>query len=87
MRFYSLAPTQVEALPITQFWELNDQIERLRAEDILAWLPAFATSMGGEGVEKIVDGLKQMVGHPMVIEKTTMSADDIQKAKDLFGTG
>lgn len=86
MRFYGMSFAEARDLPIRAFWKLHEYIDRLRAEEILDWLPAFGTSMGGDGVNQLVSQLQERVGTPWIIETVKAGTADIEKAKRLLGT-
>ncbi|MGY0777502.1 hypothetical protein ACW7BC_06405 [Azospirillum argentinense] len=85
MRFYGMSFAAVRQMPIRAFWLLNDMIDRVRAEEVLEILPAHSVAMGGEHVKRIVKGLHSRLGRPQIVEKVTMSDEDIRKARRLFG--
>ena len=76
---------EVRNLPIRAFWKLHEMIDRVRAEEILEWLPAFGTSMGGDGAQQFVDRLSERIGNPWIIDQITASQKDIETAKRLLG--
>lgn len=85
MRFYGLSDEQVMGLPIRKFWLMDRMIDRIRSEEILAWLPAHFSAMGGEHVPKTVEDLRRRVGRPSVVEQVRMTREDEEKLQRLFG--
>lgn len=72
-------------MPIEAFWDLNEQINRVRAEEILDWMPAFSIGMGGEHVPRIVSDFQNRVGRPTIVEAVVISDKDKAKLRNLFG--
>lgn len=85
MRFYGLSFKDIHALPIIAFWALNGLINRVRAEEILDWLPAHASAMGGEGVKNLADSLEERIGKPIIFEQEKMKDADANALKRHFG--
>jgi hypothetical protein len=85
MHFYGLDFEAMRRLPIRVFWVMSKQIERIRADEILAWMPAHSIAMGGDHVSKVYEQYKQVLGQPMVTEQYEMTTDDRRKLKKLFG--
>ena len=85
MRFYGESFDGIRRMPIKVFWALNRMIERVRSDEILAGVPALSTVMGGEHVSDVVDGYRERVGNPMIIEQVKMGEDDRKKLQALFG--
>lgn len=54
---------EVLDLPIKQFWMLHRSIDRMQAELDYRMVAVIANGMsGGEGLEKLVDGLRSQIG-------------------------
>lgn len=85
IKFYGQSFQEVMDMPIRAFWKLNEMIDRIRAEEMLDWMPVFGTSMGGEHVQKVVNQLKERVGTPIIVEQLEMDEADRQKLKRFFG--
>lgn len=60
-------------------------IERVRADETLAVIPALTVAMGGEHVEGIVADYQSRVGTPTVVEQLTMGNQDRNTLQRLFG--
>lgn len=86
MRFYAISFRDMRDLPIRTFWKLNEMIDRVRAEEILDWLPAHASAMGGEGVKDLVTALQNRVGQPVIFEQVTMDQESRSKLERMFGS-
>ena len=87
MRFYGLGYQEILDLPVVSFWFFHAEIDRLRAEEILDWLPAHGAAMGGEHVGRFADNLRSRVGQPIIFEQMEMAEEDKKKARRLFGQG
>ena len=72
-------------LPIRTFWALNGLVNRVRAEEILDWLPAHASAMGGEGVKNLADSLEARMGNPVVFGNERMGANAKSSLRKNFG--
>lgn len=75
----------VMAMPIRAFWFMSGQIDRIRAEETLDNMIGYSVIMGGKHVPKIVSGLRERVGRPIVVEQMTIGNKDIEALKALFG--
>lgn len=63
LRFYSLNHSEVLQLPVRTFWFLNEQIDRLAAEESLRGIDlALAGQMDGKGVKQLSEGLQRQMG-------------------------
>ena len=78
---------EVRDMPVRAFWLMAQMIDRVRAEEILEWLPAHSSAMGGEGVTKLANALEERMGRPVISEQIKASKADLEKARRLFGTG
>lgn len=85
MRFYGMSFREVRDMPVRTFWKLDQMIGRIRAEEILDWLPAHASAMGGDGVKRLIADLKQRVGRPVVVEQRGIAEGDKRRLGELFG--
>jgi hypothetical protein len=85
MRFYGMGFREVLAIPIRTFWAFNAYIDRVRAEEILAVIPAHSVAMGGDHVQGIIDGLQRSIGQPVVTEQYGIDERDKEKLKQRFG--
>lgn len=57
-------------IPLTMFWMLSRNIDRLRAEeDIRNLQVARAAQADGEGVKAFMEGLQLRIGRPVVTDK------------------
>lgn len=86
-RFYGMSFTEVRDMPVRSFWLMNRMIERVRAEEMLDWMPVHSTAMGGKHVEGIARDLKNRMGEPVIQDRIKASKTDVQRAKALFGGG
>jgi len=84
MRFYGTSLTQIMEMPIRIFWKLSNLIDRVRSEEILDWLPAHASAMGGEGVKTLANQLEQRMGTPAIFHRK-MGKRDKDVLKSTFG--
>ncbi|MFV3127117.1 hypothetical protein [Niveispirillum sp. KHB5.9] len=85
IRFYGFDFNGLMRLPIRTFWSMNAMIERVRSEEVLAILPAHAVTMGGDGVGKIVDSLRQKIGTTSVVEQVAATEQDYARMQRMFG--
>lgn len=76
---------QVRDLPVRTFWHLSKEIDRIRADEIVEWLPAHASAMGGEGIQKLFDRLRERIGSPAVVEQKGIEERDLRRLGELFG--
>lgn len=81
MRFYGMRYRDVLELPIRLFWFLSSQVDRIRAEEILDFMPALSTAMGGDHVKDVFEGFKQRVGQALVTETLKPVRSEIEAAK------
>ena len=84
MRFYSLG-LAVFQMPVRMFWHLNQQIDRVRADEALSDFPLYTVGMGGEHVPKIMERLQATLGKPVVADQVERTEADVSKLKKHFG--
>ncbi len=75
----------VRDLPVRTFWHLSKQIDAIRADEIVEWLPAHASAMGGEGVQRFYDQLRERIGTPSVVEQKGIDEQGAKRLSELFG--
>ncbi|MDX5368159.1 MAG: hypothetical protein LPL29_02180 [Alphaproteobacteria bacterium] len=85
MHFYGLGFNEIHDMPIRAFWAMNAQIDRIRADEIASWLPAFTIGMGGEHVPKVFEAIQERIGKPAIVEQKRRSEVDVAKLKRHFG--
>lgn len=86
MRFYGLSFSEMMALPIRTFWLLDDMVDRVRSEELLDFLPVYATSMaGGKELRTVIEALKSKKGVPIVTAQYGIKEEDKAKLSKLFG--
>jgi hypothetical protein len=69
MREYGSDYWQVLKLPLTTFWSLNRQVNRLRAEGELRFLKVQAVAQSSEGYTQLAQELTGELGRPAIVEK------------------
>lgn len=81
-------------IPLTMFWMLSRNIDRLRAEeDIRNLQVARAAQADGEGVKAFMEGLQLRIGRPVVTDKVYDSRKDKadpdakEQLMQIFGRG
>lgn len=68
MREYNMEYSKVLALPITLFWFLYGQIDRLRAEDDLRRLNVAAASQSPEAAQSLSNGFRTQLDKVVKID-------------------
>lgn len=62
---------EVLALPVRTFWFLNEQIDRIAAEEALRGIDlALAGNMNAEGLKELMQRLKRQMGLVMKIDES-----------------
>ena len=56
-------------MPVTTFWMLNRNVDRLTAERGLRDVALMAASQSSEGVKEVIEGLKKQMGSPIKFEE------------------
>lgn len=81
-------------IPLTMFWMLSRNIDRLRAEeDIRNLQVARAAQADGEGVKAFMEGLQLRIGRPVVTDKVydpckdKADPDAKEQLMQIFGRG
>ncbi len=81
-------------IPLTMFWMLSRNIDRLRAEeDIRNLQVARAAQADGEGVKAFMEGLQLRIGRPVVTDKVydprkdKTDPDAKEQLMQIFGRG
>lgn len=65
-----MSPLELLGVPLTMFWMLSRNIDRLRAEeDVRNLQVARAAQADGEGVKAFMEGLQLRIGRPVVTDK------------------
>ena len=73
-----MSPLELLGVPLTMFWMLSRNIDRLRAEeDVRNLQVARAAQADGEGVKAFMEGLQYRIGRPVVTDKVY----DLSKVK------
>lgn len=81
-------------IPLTMFWMLSRNFDRLRAEeDIRNLQVARAAQADGEGVKAFMEGLQLRIGRPVVTDKVydprkdKADPDAKEQLMQIFGRG
>lgn len=81
-------------IPLTMFWMLSRNIDRLRAEeDVRNLQVARAAQADGEGVKAFMEGLQLRIGRPVVTDKVydprkdKADPDAKEQLMQIFGRG
>lgn len=89
-----MSPLELLGVPLTMFWMLSRNIDRLRAEeDIRNLQVARAAQADGEGVKAFMEGLQLRIGRPVVIDKVydprkdKADPDAKEQLMQIFGRG
>lgn len=89
-----MSPLELLGVPLTMFWMLSRNIDRLRAEeDVRNLQVARAAQADGEGVKAFMEGLQLMIGRPVVTDKVydprkdKADPDAKEQLMQIFGRG
>lgn len=89
-----MSPLEVLGVPLTMFWMLSRNIDRLRAEeDVRNLQVARAAQADGEGVKAFMEGLQLRIGRPVVTDKVydprkdKADPDAKEQLMQIFGRG
>ncbi|EFN9519313.1 TPA: hypothetical protein HLU67_12395 [Escherichia coli] len=89
-----MSPLELLGVPLTMFWMLSRNIDRLRAEeDVRNLQVARAAQADGEGVKAFMEGLQLRIGRPVVIDKVydprkdKADPDAKEQLMQIFGRG
>ncbi|CAM9358909.1 hypothetical protein E7W39_00335 [Cronobacter sakazakii] len=89
-----MSPLELLGVPLTMFWMLSRNIDRLRAEeDIRNLQVARAAQADGEGVKAFMEGLQLRIGRPVVTDKVydprkdKADPDAKEQLMQIFGRG
>lgn len=66
-------------MPTRMFWRLFDEIDRLRAEELMDEMPVHLVAMGG-GAKELYGRLQRRLGEPFVYEAAGTLTDDARAA-------
>ena len=91
---YAVSPLELLGVPLTMFWMLSRNIDRLRAEeDVRNLQVARAAQADGEGVKAFMEGLQLRIGRPVVTDKVyrphmdKADPDAKEQLMQIFGRG
>ena len=89
-----MSPLELLNVPLTMFWMLSRNIDRLRAEeDVRNLQVARASQADGEGVKAFMEGLQLRIGRPVVTDKVYDPSQDKadpdakEQLMQIFGRG
>ncbi len=82
MRFYRWSWAETMKTPVSAFWTCNKFIDRLRADEMIAQLPALTYSNANEGRAEIIKALEEQKG-TVVVEKPVFDAEGWRSLKKL----
>ncbi|QJQ18274.1 hypothetical protein D6T76_22915 (plasmid) [Enterobacter hormaechei] len=89
-----MSPLELLGVPLTMFWMLSRNIDRLRAEeDVRNLQVARAARADGEGVKAFMEGLQLRIGRPVVTDKVydprkdKADPDAKEQLMQIFGRG
>ncbi len=89
-----MSPLELLGVPLTMFWMLSRNIDRLRAEeDVRNLQVARAALADGEGVKAFMEGLQLRIGRPVVTDKVydprkdKADPDAKEQLMQIFGRG
>ncbi|MZK91554.1 hypothetical protein EAJ18_12100 [Citrobacter amalonaticus] len=89
-----MSPVELLGVPLTMFWMLSRNIDRLRAEeDVRNLQVARAAQADGEGVKAFMEGLQLRIGRPVVTDKVydprrdKADPDAKEQLMQIFGKG
>ncbi len=72
-----MSPLELLNVPLTMFWMLSRNIDRLRAEeDVRNLQVARASQADGEAVKAFMEGLQLRIGRPVVTDKVYDPSQD-----------
>ncbi|TJR02106.1 hypothetical protein C9Z48_25445 (plasmid) [Escherichia coli] len=89
-----MSPLELLNTPLTMFWMLSRNIDRLRAEeDVRNLQVARASQADGEAVKAFMEGLQLRIGRPVVTDKVYDPSQDKadpdakEQLMQIFGRG
>mgnify|MGYP006891904172 FL=1 len=89
-----MSPLELLNVPLTMFWMLSRNIDRLRAEeDVRNLQVAPASQADGEAVKAFMEGLQLRIGRPVVTDKVYDPSQDKadpdakEQLMQIFGRG
>ena len=89
-----MSPLELLNVPLTMFWMLSRNIDRLRAEeDVRNLQVARASQADGEAVKAFMEGLQLRIGRPVVTDKVydpsyaKADPDAKEQLMNIFGAG
>ncbi|EAB8016980.1 hypothetical protein EFQ12_12470 [Salmonella enterica subsp. enterica] len=89
-----MSPLELLGVPLTMFWMLSRNIDRLCAEeDVRNLQVARAAKADGEGVKAFMEGLQLRIGRPVVTDKVydprkdKADPDAKEQLMQIFGRG
>ncbi|HAJ0375299.1 TPA: hypothetical protein HLV26_05690 [Escherichia coli] len=89
-----MSPLELLNVPLTMFWMLSRNIDRLRAEeDVRNLQVARASQADGEAVKAFMEGLQLRIGRPVVTDKVFDPSQDKadpdakEQLMQIFGRG
>ena len=89
-----MSPLELLKVPLTMFWMLSRNIDRLRAEeDVRNLQVARASQADGEAVKVFMEGLQLRIGRPVVTDKVYDPSQDKadpdakEQLMQIFGRG
>ena len=89
-----MSPLELLNVPLTMFWMLSRNIDRLRAEeDVRNLQVARASQAEGEAVKAFMEGLQLRIGRPVVTDKVYDPSQDKadpdakEQLMQIFGRG
>lgn len=89
-----MSPLELLGVPLTMFWMLSRNIDRMRAEeDVRNLQVARAAQADGEGVKAFMEGLQLRIGRPVVTDKVydprkdKADPDAKEQLMQIFGRG
>lgn len=89
-----MSPLELLNVPLTMFWMLSRNIDRLRAEeDVRNLQVARASQADGEAVKAFMEGLQLRIGRPVVTDKVydprkdKADPDAKEQLMQIFGRG
>ena len=89
-----MSPLELLNVPLTMFWMISRNIDRLRAEeDVRNLQVARASQADGEAVKAFMEGLQLRIGRPVVTDKVYDPSQDKadpdakEQLMQIFGRG
>lgn len=89
-----MSPIELLGVPLTMFWMLSRNIDRLRAEeDVRNLQVARVAQTDGDGVKAFMEGLQLRIGRPVVTDKVydprkdKADPDAKEQLMQIFGKG